>query len=582
MQVIGAGFGRTGTMSLKVALEELGCGPCLHSLDGLEMTRLPEPALTAAAGAPAHWEQLVKGERIDWHEAFSGWGSVLDWVGARFYPEILDAWPEAKVILSVRDPEDWYESCNASLLATWEAASENGEGDSPAVLKAMDSAIWQGIFGGRFDEREHAIAVFEAHREQVIERVPAERLLIYDIREGWQPLCELLGVPVPGTPFPHLNARSSFLSRFGVQQELGAGRFGSEPGVSARRSARAADARTKPRIAGLALADPIEVLDQQQVLSLLGLADDEFAQRIFSRCGVERRELDLTPQLLAHTLQGRTSHVEQVLLDRSVQAVAKLNVDPIEIGSIVSSSLYALGCPTLAHNLIERCGFDPATDKYHLVGVGCASAVPMVRLASQGLATHPGKKVLVVAAESMSGMLMGATSEDPRAKTVGSAIFGDGCAAMLLDGEGASGPEIVDSKVHQIPNSLGAVALAFSDTDSYLHLAKDLPDVAGEHLRALVDDFLRSNGLTGHMIDHWLIHPGGRRIIEEAQSALSLSDEDVAVSFDVLANQGNVGTPSIFYVLAKTIEQRAPRAGELGLLVTIGPGVTVGMMLLRW
>ncbi|HEY1688355.1 MAG TPA: sulfotransferase [Solirubrobacteraceae bacterium] len=593
MQVIGAGFGRTGTMSLKVALEELGAGPCLHSLEGLASSRYtaPEPALVAAAGpSTTYWERLAKGERIDWREAFVGWGSVLDWVGARYYPEILEAWPEAKVILSVRDPEDWYESCNESLRATWDVAGPDGDAHYPPVLRAADSAIWQDIFGGRFDEREHAIEIFERHREQVIERVPAERLLIYDIREGWQPLCELLGVALPETPFPHLNGRSAFLRRFGTADETKNGELiashrpiggTAEPGAAEAKTVEASTG-VKARIAGLALADPIEILDQQQVLSLLGLAEDEFAQRIFSRCGVERRELDLTPELLRHTLQGRTAHVEQRLLQRSVEAVEKLRVDPQEIGSIVSASLYSLGCPTLAHNLIEHCGMDPATDKYHLVGVGCASAVPMLRLAAQGLATHPGKKVLVVAAESMSGMLMGATPEDARAKTVGSAIFGDGCAAMLLDGEGASGPEILASKVHQIPSSLDAVALAFSDTDSYLHLAKDLPDVAGEHLRGLVGGFLQDNGLTGHMIDHWLIHPGGRRIVEEAQRALSLSDEEVAVSFEVLANQGNVGTPSIFYVLQKAIEQRKPCAGERGLLVTIGPGVTIGLMLIRW
>ncbi len=83
-------------------------------------------------------------------------------------------------------------------------------------------------------------------------------------------------------------------------------------------------------------------------------------------------------------------------------------------------------------------------------------------------------------------------------------------------------------------------------------------------------------------IDHWIVHPGGRRIVESVQSALALSDEDVAVSWQSLADHGNVGTPSIFYVLAGTVAQRAPRAGEHGLAVTIGPGVTVGMMLLRW
>jgi alkylresorcinol/alkylpyrone synthase len=337
------------------------------------------------------------------------------------------------------------------------------------------------------------------------------------------------------------------------------------------------------RISGLTLAHPETSFTQQEVLVLLGLAEDEFAQRIFSRCGVHRRRLDMTPKWVQNTLQSRTAEVEDALMGYAAQAVEELEVDPLQIGTIVSGTLYSLGGPTLAHRLIEHFGMDPATDKYHLVGVGCASAVPLVRLAQQALREHPGKKALVVGAESMSGLLMGAHADDERSKTVGSAIFGDGCGAMLLDGDAeAGGPTILASKVHQIPDSLDAVAMRLSPNDSYLHLIRELPDVAGAHVGGLVDDFLKANGLTRQMIHHWLIHPGGRRIIECAQQALELPDEDVEVSFDVLANHGNVGTPSIFYVMDKAVQQRDPRAGERGLMVTIGPGVTVGLMLLRW
>jgi alkylresorcinol/alkylpyrone synthase len=337
------------------------------------------------------------------------------------------------------------------------------------------------------------------------------------------------------------------------------------------------------RISGLALAHPQTSFTQQEVLELLGLAEDEFAQRIFGRCGVHRRRLDMTPELVHNTLQGRTAEVEDSLMGYAVQAVERLEVDPLQIGTVVTGTLYSLGGPTLAHRLIEHFGMDPATDKYHVVGVGCASAVPLVKLAQQALREHPGKKALVVGAESMSGLLMGAQEDDERSKTVGSSIFGDGCGAMLLDGDAeAGGPTILASKVHQIPDSLDAVAMRLAHNDSYLHLIRELPDVAGAHVGGLVDDFLKANGLTRQMIHHWLIHPGGRRIIECAQHALELPDEEVEVSFDVLANHGNVGTPSIFYVMHKAVQQRRPRAGERGLMVTIGPGVTVGLMLLRW
>jgi alkylresorcinol/alkylpyrone synthase len=226
---------------------------------------------------------------------------------------------------------------------------------------------------------------------------------------------------------------------------------------------------------------------------------------------------------------------------------------------------------------------DPRTDKYHVTGVGCASAVPLLRLLGAATPQTPGRRGLVVAAESMSGLLVRATEEDPRAKTVGSAIFGDGCAAATLEYDPAcAGPRIVASTVHQVPGTLDAVRMALSDHDSHLHLARELPDVAAAHLGAAVDDFLRPLGLTRYAIDHWICHPGGRRILDCVQEALELSDAAIAVSREVLAERGNVGTPSIFYVLHETIRQRRPGPGERGLLVTIGPGVTIGLMLLAW
>jgi alkylresorcinol/alkylpyrone synthase len=341
--------------------------------------------------------------------------------------------------------------------------------------------------------------------------------------------------------------------------------------------------RVGTRIAGITISDPDTSYSQEQVMDLLGLKGDAFAEGIFERCGVKRRHLDLSDDFLADTLQGRTTRIEQELLRHSIRAVDALEVDPQQVGTVVSASLYSLGCPTLAHRLVDHYEMAPATDKYHVTGVGCASGVPLIRLATQSLREHPGKQALVVAAESMSGILMRATPEDSRAKTVGSAIFGDGCAAALLSSDqGADGPMILASQVHQIGGTLDAVSLDMSGIDSHLHLARELPDVAGAALGGVVDGFLRRNHMERSGIDHWIVHPGGRRIIENVQSALELSGKDTALSWDALANHGNVGTPSILYVLADTIQRREPAHGEHGLMVTIGPGVTLGLMLLGW
>lgn len=326
------------------------------------------------------------------------------------------------------------------------------------------------------------------------------------------------------------------------------------------------------------------------MLALLGLSRDEFAQRIFSRCGVQRRRLTLTDEFLATTVQGRTLAIEEQLFGDAVRAIDELEIDPGDVGVVISSTLYSLGGPTIAHRLVDHYEMDPSTDKYHVVGVGCASAVPLVRLASQTLSGHPGKKALVVAAESMTGILMGASADDTRSKTVGSSIFGDGCAAALIEFDESpaaaltdpEGPAILASKVHQIGGTLGAVRMQLAPDDSYLHLIRELPDIAADGLGKLVDDFLSTNSIDRGAIDHWLVHPGGRRIIESVQEALGLSHEQVVDSYDVLAEHGNVGTPSIFYVMKRMLDRREPRPGERALMVTVGPGVTVGLMLLQW
>lgn len=211
MKVIGAGFGRTGTMSLKAALEQLGVGPCFHMID---LIRDPSPL--------PYWQAAAAGEDVDWREAMAGWESSVDWPGCSFWEQLLETWPDAPVLLSVRDPEAWYRSCTNSIHAAKELAlrgelegnSENPP--SPEVLAMINDLIWNGTFDGRFLDKQHALDVFQRHVDAVRGRVPVDQLLIYEVGQGWEPLCEFLGVPVPEVPFPHLNDTATFRTMFGM------------------------------------------------------------------------------------------------------------------------------------------------------------------------------------------------------------------------------------------------------------------------------------------------------------------------------------------------------------------------------
>jgi alkylresorcinol/alkylpyrone synthase len=337
-------------------------------------------------------------------------------------------------------------------------------------------------------------------------------------------------------------------------------------------------------ISGLAVSHPPRSFTQDELLALLGLDGDEFAESIFARSGVRTRSLFLSEHTLGASLQARAGATDAHVRELALEALGELDFDPGEIGVLVTAGYWSLGGPTLGQRLTEELGLGTTTDRYHVTGVGCASAVPLLRMAGQALRERPGERALVIGAERVSGFMTRARPGDPRTKVVGSALFADGCGAALLDlGDDApSGREIVASAVHHVPGTLDQVRFAVSEHDSYMQLGRELPAIVEEGLPALVDELLEPRGLDRSSIDHWLMHPGGRGILEGAQRGLSLSDEHVAPSRAVLAEFGNTGSASSFFVLRATERMRDPRPGELGLMVSVGPGVTVGLMLLSW
>jgi predicted naringenin-chalcone synthase len=355
-------------------------------------------------------------------------------------------------------------------------------------------------------------------------------------------------------------------------------------GIPARKRGRRWEPR-RPVVAGLGLSNPPRSFTQEQLLVLLGLDGDEFAEAIFARSGVRTRRLFCSAESVRASLQARAAETEENVFQLTFEALGLLDFDPDAVGVLITAGYWSLGGPTLGHRLMEELGLRRDTDKYHVTGVGCASAIPLLRLAGQALRERrPGEAALVVGAECVSGFMTRARPGDERTKVVGNALFGDGCGAALLSlGTGRPGaPEIVASAVHQVPDTLDQVRFAVDGEDSFMRLGRELPAIVEAGLPALVDGFLEPRGLDMSSIDHWLLHPGGRGILEGAQRGLGLSDAQVAASAAVLAEYGNTGTASSFFVLGATERMRSPGPDELGLLVSIGPGVTVGLMLLSW
>lgn len=197
LDVIGAGFGRTGTLSLKLALERLGFSPCHHMR---ELIDKPEQV--------ALWARVARAEAADWDEVYRGYRATVDWPGACYWRELTGHFPQAKVVLTVRDPQRWYESAKNSIYRGTTTPTQD-----PTVAAVTDVArrlVWDGEFGGRFADVDRALEVFAEHNDAVRREIPADRLLEFEVREGWRPLCGFLGVPVPDEPFPNVNDRNTW------------------------------------------------------------------------------------------------------------------------------------------------------------------------------------------------------------------------------------------------------------------------------------------------------------------------------------------------------------------------------------
>jgi hypothetical protein len=197
LEVFSAGFGRTGTMSLKLALEELGFGPCHHMEEVLENGEAQIP----------FWNEAHAG-RPDFDAIYRDYRAAVDWPTAAFWREVAEAYPAAKVILSSRTADSWVRSFSETILSVLMAPETWPEPARPWLEMVTDVVIDRSL-GGTTDA-EGLLAKFNAHEAAVKAAITPERLLVFDVRQGWEPLCRFLGKPLPSTPFPRTNSKEEF------------------------------------------------------------------------------------------------------------------------------------------------------------------------------------------------------------------------------------------------------------------------------------------------------------------------------------------------------------------------------------
>jgi hypothetical protein len=205
LRVIGAGLGRTGTHSLKVALEQLLGGPSYHMME--------------VFGHPEHlpvWEAAATGAPTDWEALFTGYVATVDWPAAAFWRELTATWPDALVVLSLRDDAaKWFKSAHDTIF---EVTARGGVPESPDNngFLSMVNSLFVHRFTPDYFDPDAAMAAYEAHNAEVLAAVPADRLVVWHPGDGWAPLCEPLGLPIPTEPFPHLNSTAEFRAMTGL------------------------------------------------------------------------------------------------------------------------------------------------------------------------------------------------------------------------------------------------------------------------------------------------------------------------------------------------------------------------------
>ena len=205
LEVVGAGFGRTGTQSLKLALEELGVGPFYHMMEVFGNTEhIPL------------WAAATRGETPDWDALFANYRSTVDWPGCAFWRDLAAKNPNARILLSYRDSDDWYDSFHNTI---YQAMTRDPPPEPAWVAvhhEMTRQLVLEQALGGRPDDRAHAIRCYEDHNEAVRSEVASDRLILHEVGAGWEPLCIGLNLPVPDKPYPKTNNTKEFRERMAL------------------------------------------------------------------------------------------------------------------------------------------------------------------------------------------------------------------------------------------------------------------------------------------------------------------------------------------------------------------------------
>lgn len=342
------------------------------------------------------------------------------------------------------------------------------------------------------------------------------------------------------------------------------------------------------RISGLATEVPPYALPQERAREL---AAEMFREvegidrllRVFESSGVRCRHVAMPPEwyLRPHGFPEKNEVWVRVSLQISLKAAARAleqsGVSGSDVGAVIFASTTGLATPSLDSHLIKELNLPRKVARLPVWGLGCSGGVAGLARGAELLAAT-GRPVLVVAVELCTVTLV--AQDTSKTNIVGSALFSDGAAAMVLSEQG-DGPELLGSFSRLFDQSEGVVAWDIVPEGLKLRLAKTAPDVLRERLPEVLREGLSGTGVTLEELGHYVFHPGGAKVLDAYEESLGLESEDLEASRLVLERNGNMSSPTAFFALERTLEH-SPRRGVPGLLLAPGPGFCLEGVVFRW
>lgn len=306
---------------------------------------------------------------------------------------------------------------------------------------------------------------------------------------------------------------------------------------------------------------------------------------IFRNCDIDYRHFYLKPGQKRDETAGELNHrYLQGALETGCRALAgclksaQITAGDIDLLVVCTSTGYV--CPDLATRLIGHMGFRRDVQRSAVLGLGCAGAVPALQRTCDFVRAHPGRTAALLAVEICSACYF---VDDTMDTIIGNAICADGAAAFIVRGQGApNAPAVVDFESFIETDHLDKVGFDSSSGKLRIVLANAVRNLAGPMIERALDALLERNDVCRSDIRFWIAHPGGRKVIDNVQQHLGLTDEQLRFSRSIMRSYGNMSSPTVMFVLDEVMRKGDPRPGDLGVMVALGPGMAAEAALIKW